>query len=200
MNTYNYLAGVTQKEGAKMNDGTILDASTYSQGLTVLLTTNGQFLYCLEHGKGVHNGDEYNSQNSLTMIKEAQKNTAISASQKQQLIARVLSIAPQNINVDYNNSGSLKGVKGNTYQWMAAQIIVWEIMVGERNADGSYRGVTTSGATSVSVSYTHLNDFKNERKFSFKTFFFSFGWSRKDRMYFYLSKRSKEYKGCFNLS
>ncbi len=149
MNTYNYLAGVTQKEGAKMNDGTILDASTYSQGLTVLLTTNGQFLYCLEHGKGVHNGDEYNSQNSLTMIKEAQKNTAISASQKQQLIARVLSIAPQNINVDYNNSGSLKGVKGNTYQWMAAQIIVWEIMVGERNADGSYRGVTTSGATSV---------------------------------------------------
>ena len=36
MNTYNYLNGVANKKGAMMNDGTVLDESSYS-GITVLL-------------------------------------------------------------------------------------------------------------------------------------------------------------------
>ena len=154
MNTYNYLAGVTTKAGAKLNDGTVLDASAYDEGVTVLLTTNGQYFYCLEHGKAVHDGTEYTPTDTIDLIEEAQKNKYLSAYEKQVLISRVLSLAPTKINVSYNTSGSLKSVKGNAYQWYAAQIIVWEIMVGERNADGSYRGVTTSGATSV---YNALN-------------------------------------------
>ena len=43
MNTYNYLAGVTTKAGSKLNDGTVLEASSYDEGVTVLLTTNGQY-------------------------------------------------------------------------------------------------------------------------------------------------------------
>ena len=154
MNTYNYLAGVTTKAGAKLNDGTVLDASAYDEGVTVLLTTNGQYFYCLEHGKAVHDGTEYTPTDTIDLIEEAQKNKYLSAYEKQVLISRVLSLAPTKINVSYNTSGSLKSVKGNAYQWYAAQIIVWEIMVGERNADGSYRGVTISGATSV---YNALN-------------------------------------------
>ena len=154
MNTYNYLPGVTTKDGAKLNDGTILDESAYDEGVTVLLTTNGQYFYCLEHGKAVHDGTQYTPTDTIDLIEEAQKNKYLSASQKETLISRVLSLAPTKINVEYNTSGSLKAVKGNAYQWYAAQIIVWEIMVGERKADGSYRGVTTSGATSV---YNALN-------------------------------------------
>ena len=154
MNTYNYLPGVTTKDGAKLNDGTILDESAYDEGVTVLLTTNGQYFYCLEHGKAVHDGTQYTPTDTIDLIEEAQKNKYLSASQKEILISRVLSLAPTKINVSYNTSGSLKAVKGNAYQWYAAQIIVWEIMVGERKADGSYRGVTTSGATSV---YNALN-------------------------------------------
>ena len=70
-----------------------------------------------------------------------------------------------------NTSGSLKAVKGNAYQWYAAQIIVWEIMVGERNADGSYRGVTTSGATSV---YNALNWYNATTKSNVKTYYDSY--------------------------
>lgn len=154
MNTYNYLPGVTTKDGAKLNDGTILDESAYDEGVTVLLTTNGQYFYCLEHGKAVHDGTQYTPTDTIDLIEEAQKNKYLSASQKEILISRVLSLAPTKINVSYNTSGSLKAVKGNAYQWYAAQIIVWEIMVGERKADGNYRGVTTSGATSV---YNALN-------------------------------------------
>ena len=124
MNTYNYLGGVTQLEGAKMNDGTILEESSYTQGTTVLLTKNGKYFYCLEHGKEVHNGTQYNSTNNpLKLIEEAQKNTNLNVIQKQILISRLLSLAPQDIDVSYNTSGSLKSIKGNAYKWFAAQII-----------------------------------------------------------------------------
>lgn len=153
MNTYNYLAGVLAKGGVKLNDGTILEESTYSEGKTVLLTDNGQYFYCLEHGKSIHDGTQYTPTDTIDLIEEAQKNTYLTASQKEILISRVLSLAPTKINVSFNNSGSLKKVKGNAYQWLAAQIIVWEIMVGERYANGGYRGVTTSGATSTYDSF-----------------------------------------------
>ena len=171
MNTYNYLAGVTTKAGAKLNDGTVLDASAYDEGVTVLLTTNGQYFYCLEHGKAVHDGTEYTPTDTIDLIEEAQKNKYLSAYEKQVLISRVLSFAPTKINVSYNTSGSLKSVKGNAYQWYAAQIIVWEIMVGERNADGSYRGVTTSGATSV---YNALNWSDSTTKSNVKRYYDSY--------------------------
>ena len=171
MNTYNYLAGVTTKAGAKLNDGTVLDASAYDEGVTVLLTTNGQYFYCLEHGKAVHDGTQYTPTDTIDLIEEAQNNKYLSAYEKQILISRVLSLAPTTINVSYNTSGSLKSVKGNAYQWYAAQIIVWEIMVGERNADGSYRGVTTSGATSV---YNALNWNNATTKSNVKTYYDSY--------------------------
>ena len=95
MNTYNYLAGVTTKAGAKLNDGTVLDASAYDEGVTVLLTTNGQYFYCLEHGKAVHDGTEYTPTDTIDLIEEAQKNKYLSAYEKQVLISRVLSLAPQ---------------------------------------------------------------------------------------------------------
>ena len=171
MNTYNYLPGVTTKDGAKLNDGTILDESAYDEGVTVLLTTNGQYFYCLEHGKAVHDGTQYTPTDTIDLIEEAQKNKYLSASQKETLISRVLSLAPTKINVEYNTSGSLKAVKGNAYQWYAAQIIVWEIMVGERKADGSYRGVTTSGATSV---YNALNWSNSTTKSNVKKYYDSY--------------------------
>ena len=171
MNTYNYLAGVTTKAGAKLNDGTVLDASAYDEGVTVLLTTNGQYFYCLEHGKAVHDGTEYTPTDTIELIEEAQKNKYLSAYEKQVLISRILSLAPTKINVSYNTSGSLKSVKGNAYQWYAAQLIVWEIMVGERNADGSYRGVTTSGATSV---YNALNWSDSTTKSNVKRYYDSY--------------------------
>ena len=171
MNTYNYLAGVTTKAGAKLNDGTVLDASAYDEGVTVLLTTNGQYFYCLEHGKAVHDGTEYTPTDTIELIEEAQKNKYLSAYEKQVLISRILSLAPTKINVSYNTSGSLKSVKGNAYQWYAVQLIVWEIMVGERNADGSYRGVTTSGATSV---YNALNWSDSTTKSNVKRYYDSY--------------------------
>ena len=171
MNTYNYLPGVTTKDGAKLNDGTILDESAYDEGVTVLLTTNGQYFYCLEHGKAVHDGTQYTPTDTIDLIEEAQKNKYLSASQKETLISRVLSLAPTKINVEYNTSGSLKAVKGNAYQWYAAQIIVWEIMVGERKADGGYRGVTTSGATSV---YNALNWSNSTTKSNVKKYYDSY--------------------------
>ncbi len=72
MNTYNYLNGVANKKGAMMNDGTVLDESSYS-GITVLLTTSGRYLYCLEHGKDVHNGSGYVDGDAIDLIEEAQK-------------------------------------------------------------------------------------------------------------------------------
>ena len=75
MNTYNYLAGVLAKGGVKLNDGTILEESTYSEGKTVLMTTSGQYFYCLEHGKSVHDGTQYTPTDTIDLINEAQKNT-----------------------------------------------------------------------------------------------------------------------------
>ena len=171
MNTYNYLAGVTTKAGSKLNDGTVLEASSYDEGVTVLLTTNGQYFYCLENGKAVHDGTQYTPTDTIELIEEAQKNKYLSSSEKEKLISRVLSLAPTKINVSYHTNGSLKAVNGNAYQWYAAQIIVWEIMVGERNADGSYRGVTTSGATSV---YNSLNWSNSTTKSNVKTYYDSY--------------------------
>lgn len=171
MNTYNYLAGVTTKAGSKLNDGTVLEASSYDEGVTVLLTTNGQYFYCLENGKAVHDGTQYTPTDTIELIEEAQKNKHLSSSEKEKLISRVLSLAPTKINVSYHTNGSLKAVNGNAYQWYAAQIIVWEIMVGERNADGSYRGVTTSGATSV---YNSLNWSNSTTKSNVKTYYDSY--------------------------
>ena len=161
MNTYNYLNGVANKKGAMMNDGTVLDESSYS-GITVLLTTSGRYLYCLEHGKDVHNGSGYVDGDAIDLIEEAQKNTQISAYKKRDLIGRILSIAPTSIDVSYNTSGSIKAVKGNAYQWLAAQIITWEIMVGERNADGTHREVSRSGAVSVIDGFNWDSDVKTK--------------------------------------
>lgn len=122
-------------------------------------------------GAKLNDGTEYTPTDTIELIEEAQKNKYLSAYEKQVLISRVLSLAPTKINVSYNTSGSLKSVKGNAYQWYAAQIIVWEIMVGERNADGSYRGVTTSGATSV---YNALNWSDSTTRSNVKTYYDSY--------------------------
>ncbi len=151
MNDLNFMYGVSSSYPVTYNDGTTNDSAPYIDGCkTILLTTTGRFLYCLQHSKDVSNNTSYTSDTAKDLIADAETDTSLSVNEKYVLLQRVLSLAPTSIDVEYSSSGS-KIIKnaGNAYQWFAAQIIVWEIMVGERNADGTYKGVTRSGATSV---------------------------------------------------
>ena len=157
MNNTHILKGVWAKS-CLINDGTHLVASSWAQtnqAKTVLMTNQGVYLYCLEHGKDVNHNTQYQSQTTLDMIKTAQKNTLINASRKQLLIQRVLALAPRipDYTLYLDASGYSKSVKGNAYAWFAGQLIVWEIMVGERNAKGEHVAPTRSGAVSIVNSY-----------------------------------------------
>lgn len=151
MNDLNFMYGVQADTPVTYNDGTYDDDPPYIEGCkTILITTTGRYLYCLQHGKDVSNNTTYTSDTAKDLIAEAETDTSLTINEKYVLIQRVLSLAPTSINVDYSSSGTnIIYDGGNVYQWFAAQIIVWEIMVGERNADGTYKGVTRSGATSV---------------------------------------------------
>lgn len=151
MNARNYLKGVTNKKGAKLNDGSVLDESTYD-GYTVLMSMKGQFFYCLQHGKQVSTHTKYSSEDAETLIKKASKNKKLTVKEKELLISRVLSLAPVKFNSDFSTDDPTP-VKGNSYQWLAAQIIVWEIMAGERDEDGN-RVAVKKGITATRNAFT----------------------------------------------
>ncbi|MBQ1545109.1 MAG: Cys-Gln thioester bond-forming surface protein, partial [Clostridia bacterium] len=144
-----YLADIPRESDAQAGNAnwghgklTFLNGWTY--GAETHLTAkagydwNGVACYCLEPPASLHSGNVLTPQNTRNYWNSLPGNGLLNGDQQRALIAQVLQYGYRgNVNVDtwvtQNAAGSEELAK-----YLATQVLVWEVIVGERRADFSH--------------------------------------------------------------
>ena len=95
-------------------------------------------VYCLEPGKDVSSGDKLNENSAENYLKTV-NNSTLNSVEIQSLLGRVFL---------YGFTGNLDSVE-SYYRYIATQLLVWEVIVGQRNMDFAR---VSNGYTSVETA------------------------------------------------
>jgi hypothetical protein len=119
-----------------------------------VISTGGNLLYCIEPGADLHTGNEMNLNNYVDNITTPSIHEAFAVTK---LLGRLFQY------VDYSGSGMPISTTAGTAQYVAAQLLVWETVQGERDADFGYVS-PPSGFGSVTDTITNSANISQDKK------------------------------------
>jgi len=128
--------GTTQE--IVIGDGLLIDHRNY---WCMMHTTDSmRAVYCLEPGRSVFSGDVYETDDTYSYL-DCVQNPTLNSAEIQQLLKRVFQHA---------YTGNLDTAE-SYFQYVATQLLVWEVVVGQRNMDFE---LADNGYDSVSLVLT----------------------------------------------
>ncbi len=129
-------------------------------------TASGKAVYCIEMATNISHNQSVSSKSTGTLRGQLKGNGALSTDDQIKLLSYVLYNGYKG-NVSYSTWKSQSSYNADLAKYVATQLLVWEVLIGERDINFNYISKSQTGASNAVKEYVRSNNPLRSKIFSY---------------------------------
>ena len=129
-------------------------------------TASGKAVYCIEMATNINHNQSVSSKSEGTLENQLKNNGALNAKQQVRLLSYVLYNGYKG-NVSYSTWKSQSSSNADLAKYVATQLLIWEVLIGERDINFNYISKSQTGASNAVKEYVRSNNPLRSKIFSY---------------------------------
>ena len=129
-------------------------------------TASGKAVYCIEMATNISHNQSVSSKSQSTLEGQLKSNGALSTGQQTKLLSYVLYNGYKG-NVSYSTWKSQSSSNADLAKYVATQLLIWEVLIGERDINFNYISKSQTGASNAVKEYVRSNNPLRSKIFSY---------------------------------
>ena len=129
-------------------------------------TASGKAVYCIEMATNINHNQSVSSKSEGTLKNQLKNNGALNANQQVRLLSYVLYNGYKG-NVSYSTWKSQSSSNADLAKYVATQLLIWEVLIGERDINFNYISKSQTGASNAVKEYVRSNNPLRSKIFSY---------------------------------
>ena len=129
-------------------------------------TASGKAVYCIEMATNINHNQSVSSKSESTLTSQLKHNGALSPANQKRLLSYVLYNGYKG-NVSYSAWKSQSSSNADLAKYVATQLLIWEVLIGERDINFNYISKSQTGASNAVKEYVRSNNPLRSKIFSY---------------------------------
>ena len=129
-------------------------------------TASGKAVYCIEMATNINHNQSVSSKSQNTLEGQLKSNGALVPKDQARLLSYVLYNGYKG-NVSYSTWKSQSSSNADLAKYVATQLLIWEVLIGERDINFNYISKSQTGASNAVKEYVRSNNPLRSKIFSY---------------------------------
>ena len=127
---------------------------------------SGKAVYCIEMATDISHNQSVSSKSEGTLLNQLKSNGALTAKEQGKILSYVLYNGYKG-NVSYSTWKSQSSSNADLAKYVATQLLIWEVLIGERDINFNYISKSQTGASNAVKEYIRSNNPLRSKIFSY---------------------------------